>query len=119
MLTSRQGAQLLDGYDGICHCIGDDDPLAGSKSVGFHHPRQLGFFDERNCVLAPLKKAKGSRGHIDPLHDLFGKCLAAFEAGCLLARAKHGVAELAQRVGPPGCQRSFGANHDEIYGVTG
>jgi len=113
-LTSRQRTKLLDGRNGICHRVGNDNSFASGETVGFDHPRQFGFFDECDGFLAPLKDAKRSRGHIDPLHDVFGERLATLKACRLLARAKHGITELTQSIGYSCYQWRFGTNHHQI-----
>ena len=105
---------VLGVRDGGGAMVGDDDAFARGQAVGLDHVGGAELIDRGLGLGERAGPDRAPRRNIGGIHDALRERLRAFELRGGGARAEHGYAAAAHRVGDPGDKRSLGPDDDEL-----
>ena len=104
----------VDGFDGFCFRLGDDDALAGSQAIGLDDDRCALFLNIGLGGFAIGKGGVSCRRDVVFLHEVLGKDFGPFHLGCGLVRAKDSQAFGLGQVGNAFGQGDFRADDEHV-----
>ncbi len=105
--------------DGSIATVGDDDTLSGRQAVVLHNIRSTELIQRGDHLVHRQAQPCRSSGHPGGFHDHLGEGLAALQLSGGSTGPEHRDASRAHRVGDPGHQWRFRADHDQVNAQLG